>query len=215
MNGEQGGAPTGRPGGGLTTVRVRARGEDFRVVQVQGNLFVCTRANGSCCCGWEEKGRMPFETTLWSDEWERRRLRSRLHLTFSGCLGPCAAGNNALLQVLGRSIWLKDLNDPTLVPLVYDYATAMLTAGRVLPPPDALAGHVYERYQSPPDAPYEPLGEGDADVGGLERLDPVCLMDVDPATARHTVEYAGRVIAFCAPSCRRQFLTDPAAYVTM
>jgi Cu+-exporting ATPase len=45
-------------------------------------------------------------------------------------------------------------------------------------------------------------------VGGL---DPVCLMDVDPATARHTAEYGGRTIAFCAPACKAQFLADPGA----
>lgn len=197
----------------LSTVRVRARDEDFRIVQLAGNLFVCARQHGSCCCGWEEKGRMPFEPSLWGDEWERRRIRNRLHLTFTGCLGPCVAGNNALLQLYGRSIWLKDLNDPALIPAVYDYAQAMLDAGRVLPPPPALAGHVYERYLPPPDAPYAPLGEGTGEIGGLERLDPVCLMDVDPATARHTVEYRGRTIAFCAPSCKKQFLADPEAYL--
>jgi YHS domain-containing protein len=197
----------------ITTVKVRARGEDFRIVQLVGNLFVCTKQTGSCCCGWEEKGRMPFETALWSDEWERRRIRNQLHLTLSGCLGPCAAGNNALLQVFGRSIWLKDLNDPALVPAVFDYAQAMLAAGRVLSPPPALAEHVYERYLPPPEAAYEPLVEGESDDGGLDRLDPVCLMDVDPATARHRVEYNGRTIVFCAPSCKKQFLADPEAYL--
>jgi Cu+-exporting ATPase len=38
-------------------------------------------------------------------------------------------------------------------------------------------------------------------------------MDVDPSTARFTTEYEGRTIAFCAPSCRRQFLADPTAYL--
>ena len=197
----------------ISTVRVRARGEDYRVVQLQGNLFVCAQQHGSCCCGWAEKGRMPFDTSLWGDEWERRRIRNRLHLTMTGCLGPCPAGNNALLQILGRSIWLNDLNDPALIPAVYDYAEAMLAAGRVLPPPPVLTGHVYERYLPPPDEPYAPLVEDAGDAGGLERLDPVCLMDVDPATAPHTVEYEGRTVAFCAPSCRKQFQADPRAYL--
>lgn len=197
----------------LHTTRVRARGEDYRVVQLQGNLLVCAKQNGSCCCGWDEKGRMPFDHALWGDEWERRRLRSRLHLTFTGCLGPCIAGNNALLQILGRSIWLKDLNDPALIPAVFDYAEAMLAAGRALPVPDVLRAHVYNRYLPLPAGELLPLVEDEDSGGGLERLDPVCLMDVDPATAKHTVEYGGRVIAFCAPSCRKQFLADPAAYL--
>ena len=73
-------------------MEVSARGEDFRIVQLQGQLFVCTRQNGSCCCGWEEKGRLPFDPgRLWGDEWERRRIRNRLHLTFTGWLLPCYA----------------------------------------------------------------------------------------------------------------------------
>ncbi len=198
----------------IRTVKVRARGEDYRIVQVQGNLFVCSRAHGSCCCGWEEKGRAPDLDTRWAEEWERRKIRSRLHLTFSGCLGPCAAGNNALLHLLGRAIWLAGLNDAALVPVVYDWAEAMLAEGRVLPPPPALAGHVYERFAPAPAGSFVPLVEPEEDTSdGLERLDPVCLMDVEPATARHRAEYGGRLYLFCAPSCRRQFLADPTAFV--
>lgn len=198
----------------ISTVRVSAREQDYRVVQVSGNLFVCSKANGSCCCGWEEKGRMPFDNQLWADEWERRGIRTRLHLTFSGCLGPCIAGNNALLQVHGRSIWLKDLNRPELIPAVFDYAVRMLEESRVLPPPEALTEHVYERYSMPPTGEWFELIESAGDgEDSLARLDPVCLMDVDPATARHTVEYAGRVIAFCAPSCKKQFLANPESFL--
>ncbi|MEO8632158.1 MAG: hypothetical protein ABI466_02280, partial [Chloroflexota bacterium] len=122
----------------LSVVRLQARGEEFRIVQVVGNLFVCSKANGNCCCGWAEKGRMPFDNALWSEEWERRRIRHRVHLTFSGCLGPCAVGNNALLQIYGQSIWFKDLNSPTFAPAVFDYIEAMLAASGVLPVPAAL-----------------------------------------------------------------------------
>ena len=203
------GSPPNRPR--ITAVKVPARGEEFRIVQVHGTLFVCSRQNGSCCCGWEEKGRMPFDHRLYADEWERRKIRNRLHLSFTGCLGPCATGNNALLQIYGQSIWLGDVNDPPLIAALFDYTEAMLDAGHVLPPPAALRERIYERHL-PFDGGYVPLVEtGDA-ADGLERLDPVCLMDVDPATARHTVEYNGRVIAFCAPSCKRQFLADPEAY---
>jgi YHS domain-containing protein len=196
-------------------VGVHARGEDFRIVQLQGQLFVCTKQNGSCCCGWEEKGRLPFDpASLWGHEWERRKIRNRVHLSFTGCLGPCAAGNNALLLLHGRSIWLKDLNDPALVTRVFDYTQAMLDAGTVLPVPEGLRGYVYERYVAPPEATWLSLVEDHTDgADGLDRLDPVCLMDVDPATMRHKVEYGGRTIAFCAPSCKKLFLADPAAYL--
>ena len=168
-------------------------------------LLVCARQHGSCCCGWEEKGRLPFDLTLWSDEWEKRHVRNRLHLTFTGCLGPCSVGNTALLHIFGRSIWLKDLNDPALISQLFDYAEAMLAAGRAVPPPAQLAAHVFDRFINAETA--------DGGDGALDGLDPVCLMDVDPATARFTTEYEGHTIAFCAPSCKRQFLADPAAYL--
>ncbi len=156
---------------------------------------------------------MPFENALYETALERRRLRSRLHLTFTGCLGPCAVGNNAMLQILGRSIWFKDLNDAALVPELFAYAEAMLTAGRVLPSPAALAAHVYDRYLPPPEMSLEPLGDQAApEDAGLDRLDPVCFMDVDPATARHWTIYQGRRIYFCAPSCKKLFEAAPEAY---
>jgi YHS domain-containing protein len=217
--------PTCDPAGGQLTnghkrpsvVRITARGDSFKIIQVVGNLFVCSKANGNCCCGWAEKGRMPFDNTLWSDEWERRMIRAKGHLTFSGCLGPCAIGNNALLQIYGRSIWFKDLNAPHFAPQVFDYIEAMLAVERVLPVPPGLAGHVYERYLTPNEAPpVMSFGQNATPVDAIEAfdgLDPVCLMEVDVATAKHTSVYDGHTFAFCGPACRKMFNADPAAYV--
>jgi cobaltochelatase CobN len=197
----------------LKTIKVHARGEDFRIVQLQGNLFVCSKAHGNCCCGWTEKGRAPVNLDLYQHEWERRKIRNKIHLSFTGCLGPCAVGNNAMLQLFGRSIWFKDLNDDRSIPAIFDYIEAMLRAGHVLPAPPELAGQVYERYLPPPGDAYMPLGTGAEDDGaGLERLDPVCLMDVDPATARWQTEYNGRTYYFCAPACKKAFEREPHAY---
>jgi cobaltochelatase CobN len=194
----------------IATTKVRARGADYRVVQVHGNLFVCAVHN--CCCGHPEKGRPPVPVGRYEQEWTARRLANRVHLTFTGCLGPCAVGNNALLLIHGRAIWLSDLNDDSLVPLVFDYLEAMLAVGEVLPPPPALERHVYERYLPPPTSEDGPLVAREDDGGGLERLDPVCLMDVDPATARWSTVYRGRTIYFCAAACKRAFEHDPEAY---
>lgn len=209
------GHTTGRAASAIKTIKVRARDEDFRIIQLQGNLFVCAKANGSCCCGWEEKGRAPIDHALYEAEWERRKIRNKLHLTFTGCLGPCATGNNALLQLFGQSIWLKDLNDDSLIPAIFDYIEAMLHAERVLMPPPGLAEHVFLRYLPTPDDNQELVLATAQEVdGGLERLDPVCLMDVDPATARWSSEYNGRSYYFCAPACKKSFDREPAAYAT-
>lgn len=207
---------TSRAASTIKTIKVHARDEDFRIIQLQGNLFVCAQANGSCCCGWEEKGRAPINHALYEAEWERRKIRNKLHLTFTGCLGPCAVGNNALLQLFGQSIWFKDLNDNNLIPAIFDYIEAMLQAERVLTPPPALAEHVFLRYL-PASSDNQELVltvAQEEDDGGLERLDPVCLMDVDPATARWSSEYNGRSYYFCAPACKKTFDREPAAYAT-
>lgn len=43
--------------------------------------------------------------------------------------------------------------------------------------------------------------------------DPVCGMQVDTATARHSTEYGGRTYYFCAPGCKRAFEADPEKYL--
>ena len=203
--------PTKTP---LKTVKVRARDEDFRIVQVHGTLLVCSKAHGNCCCGWTEKGRAPVNTSLYSEEWERRKIRNKLHLSFTGCLGPCAVGNNVLLQIFGQSIWFKDLNGDEYIPMIYDYIEAMLNAGHVLPPPANLADHIYARYLPPPAGEQLTIGvAAEEDGEGLERLDPVCLMDVDPATARYSLDYGGRTFYFCSPGCKKSFARNPQSYL--
>ena len=192
----------------LTTVKVHARGQDFRVVQVRGQLLVCAVEN--CCCGHTDKGRLPVNTDLYSREWEGRRLQHNVHLTMTGCLGPCIAGNNAMLVLFNQSFWFANLNDDALIPQIFDYIEAMIAEGKPLPAPDALIPHLYDRFL-PSD--FHPLASTQqAEEGGLDRLDPVCLMDVDPATAQWKTEYNGRTIYFCAPSCKKSFERDPSAY---
>ena len=43
--------------------------------------------------------------------------------------------------------------------------------------------------------------------------DPVCGMDVDPATAKHTSQHGGKTYYFCAPGCKKAFEADPHHYV--
>ena len=43
--------------------------------------------------------------------------------------------------------------------------------------------------------------------------DPVCGMEVDPSTARHTSEYQGQTYYFCASGCKRAFEAEPQKYL--
>lgn len=40
-------------------------------------------------------------------------------------------------------------------------------------------------------------------------MDPICKMEVDPATARWTTEHEGKKYYFCAPGCKAMFDADP------
>src|SRR5579859_7161322 len=43
--------------------------------------------------------------------------------------------------------------------------------------------------------------------------DPVCGMSVNPATAKHTYEHAGKNYFFCCAHCVEKFKADPQAYL--
>ncbi len=43
--------------------------------------------------------------------------------------------------------------------------------------------------------------------------DPVCGMDIDPATAAGKSEYKGQTYYFCSPGCKKSFDKEPEKYV--
>lgn len=43
--------------------------------------------------------------------------------------------------------------------------------------------------------------------------DPVCGMEIDPATAAGSSEYKGQTYYFCSPGCKKSFDKDPEKYV--
>lgn len=45
-------------------------------------------------------------------------------------------------------------------------------------------------------------------------IDPVCLMEVDEASAQWTSEYKGQTYYFCAPGCKVSFDEDPEKYLS-
>lgn len=44
--------------------------------------------------------------------------------------------------------------------------------------------------------------------------DPVCGMEIDPATAAGKVDYKGQTYYFCSPGCKKSFEKDPEKYVS-
>jgi len=56
------------------------------------------------------------------------------------------------------------------------------------------------------------VGIGPAKPANLAR-DPVCGMNVNPATAKYKTDFAGHTYYFCSASCVQKFTATPAAYV--
>ncbi len=44
--------------------------------------------------------------------------------------------------------------------------------------------------------------------------DPVCGMEIDPATAAGKSEYKGQTYYFCSPGCKKSFDKDPEKYLS-
>lgn len=44
-------------------------------------------------------------------------------------------------------------------------------------------------------------------------LDPVCKMEVNPASAEAQSEYEGQTFYFCSMECKRKFDADPKRYI--
>jgi Cu+-exporting ATPase len=49
--------------------------------------------------------------------------------------------------------------------------------------------------------------------GATAVKDPVCGMNVDPATAKNKFEHAGKTYYFCCPRCVQKFKIDPGKYL--
>ncbi len=178
----------------------REDGKLVNVARKQGHLFVC--ASG-CCCGHTERGFAPVHEDLYHAEWERRKLRNRVHLTQAGCLGPCPLANVAMLLFDGRHVWFHSINTPERIRAIYDYAEAMLAANTYLPPPPALAPYHFTAFTwDAPDAhdraPLAPprterppveragfllLSQADTDLLAIEAARPLLPEDFPPVRA--------------------------------
>jgi cobaltochelatase CobN len=122
---------------------IRADGRAFNIVQHRAHLSFCSTG---CCCGITERGYAAVPVDIYKDEWLKRKIRSEVHLTRAGCLGPCALANVASLVFDGKSIWFHSVNSEWQVRQIYDYIESMLKADRFLQPPAELSEYVFNYY---------------------------------------------------------------------
>ena len=122
----------------MRNIVTRPDGSRVHVARMQGQLFVCAEA---CCCGRVNDGYAPVPRELYHAEWERRRLRNRVHLTIGGCLGPCALANVVMLLFQGRQAWFHSMSTDAQVVALYDWIEGLVRAQAWSPPPPSLAAH--------------------------------------------------------------------------
>lgn len=105
---------------------------------------------------------------LYHTEWERRKLRNKVHLNQGGCLGPCVLANVAMLLLDGRPTWFHSINDDAIVRAIYDYIELLLEDADA-PLPDVLRPHVFNGFAwdgaQTGTAPAQPAAETTAQLG--------------------------------------------------
>jgi len=110
---------------------------------VIGHVLVCQ----GCCCGAVERGRPEVPAEWRKAEWRRRGLLKRLQLSISGCLGPCDVPNVVVIASETSSQWFGNIAGRDMYRDILDWASASVTANRLLDPPKSFAGHSIEPFR--------------------------------------------------------------------
>ncbi|MBI4498180.1 MAG: cobaltochelatase subunit CobN [Chloroflexi bacterium] len=178
--------PRRRPARNLVT---RADGKLVNVARKTGQLFVCAQG---CCCNCVEFGADPVPTDLYQREWERRRLRNKVYLTTTACLGPCILANVVMLLFDGRAIWFHSFHTERQVLALYDYIEQMLAAQAYLPQPPAIADYAYSGF----DWDERQAGDHEAPPRAIATTEPPCILfltqaDTDLLTLSKAVPLVG------------------------
>ena len=116
-----------------------------------GQMSVCD----GCCCGKTEKGH-PAVPILWlKQEWKVRGLLKRVHLSISGCLGPCDMPNVVMITNSEGTQWLGGLNSQRHFAMLADWAEQSKDADRLLPLPKELREFALMPYLDQPQLVFE------------------------------------------------------------
>lgn len=116
--------------------------------RVLAHVLVCS----GCCCGRTDKGRPAVPLDWLKQTWKRHRLHSSVHLSISGCLGPCDRANVVGIVSPHASVWLGGLVAQTEYEALLLWALAVAEAHSYMPLPPALLEKRLDRWQESPTA---------------------------------------------------------------
>jgi hypothetical protein len=104
---------------------------------VLGHVSVCQ----GCCCGNTANGRPPVPVEWLKKEWRARGLLKRIHLSFSGCLGPCDVPNVVTISNEAGTLWLGQIQEFHQYRSLVEWALASKDARELLPLPKEFRRH--------------------------------------------------------------------------
>lgn len=124
-----------------------------------------------------------------------------------------ATGDYSWVSRIGGALWITALTLVVLMPTVTPIVMARATGGKI-----GFASHDHEAMLAAEHG-VAPASEHEMSAHEHERSmemakDPVCGMDVDPASAAGSSEYKGKTYYFCAMSCKKSFEEDPEKYLS-
>jgi cobaltochelatase CobN len=93
-----------------------------------------------------DKGHPEVPREWLKTEWRKRLLPGKVHLTFSGCVGPCDISNVVVIVTDERTIWLGGIDRQSQFSELADWASACLEANAAVPLPPALACLRFDRF---------------------------------------------------------------------
>lgn len=102
-----------------------------------------------CCCGRVEKGKPGLPVQRIKSAWKAERLNKVIHLTVSGCLGPCDVANVAQIVTPDQTRWFGRLDRESYYDDILAWARSCRSASAVLRIPASLSVLEFDGYVSP------------------------------------------------------------------
>ncbi|MBI1191082.1 MAG: (2Fe-2S) ferredoxin domain-containing protein [Tepidisphaera sp.] len=103
-----------------------------------------------CCCGRTDKNRPGVPLDELKALWKLEKLGTTVQLSISGCLGPCAMANVAMLIFPDQTLWLGPLTHDIDYAVLAGWAIACRDAGSLSPLPLLLQRLVFQRFSLSP-----------------------------------------------------------------
>ena len=114
--------------------------------QMLAQISICK----GCCCGNTDRGHPAVPVEWLKQEWKLRGLLKWVHLTITGCLGPCDVPNVVAISSSEGAQWLAHMRTEFDYNLLTDWAEQSKIADRLLPLPKELRNHSMAPWREQP-----------------------------------------------------------------